>query len=193
MHVALYARVSTDKCEHCGRKPKAHPAAGHEFRGQDPEVQLRELREWCQIHKYSIVGEYVDRGISGTKKSRPELDRLMRDAIKGLRDIEAIVVWRLDRFGRSLSGVTENVQRLKDAGVNFISKQDSFDLNTSTGRLLFNFLCAIAEYFRDVLAENTRAGMRLARERGRVPGPKIDPRKGPCRMTLWRRSKRQAV
>ena len=123
-------------CIRCGRELKARGpiaplAGGHEFRGQDPEVQLRELREWCHAQKHTIEVEYVDRGISGTKKSRPELDKLMRDATKGLRDFKSIVVWRLSRFGRSTQHLHALISDLREAGVGFISKQEGFDLNTS--------------------------------------------------------------
>jgi Resolvase, N terminal domain len=76
---ALYARVST-------------------VNGQRPEVQLNQLRQYCQQHNFQVVGEYVDHGVSGAKASRPELDRLMQDA----RDhkFDAIIVYKLDRFGR---------------------------------------------------------------------------------------------
>lgn len=193
MRLALYARVSTDKCEICGKKPKLHPKVGHEFRGQDPEVQLRELRQWCEMNGHVIVELYVDRGISGAKSSRPELDRLMADAEKGRRDFEAVLVWRLSRFGRSVPDLVNQVSRLRAAKVNFISKQEGFDLNTSIGRLMFNFLCAIAEFERDVISENTRAGMKLAKAAGHIPGPKIDPKKGPSRMTLWRHQPKKAA
>lgn len=69
MNLALYARVSTDKCQVCGKKPSFHPQCGHEFRGQDPEVQLMELREWCEANGHKIVEVYVDRGLSGKKVS----------------------------------------------------------------------------------------------------------------------------
>lgn len=186
MKVALYARVSTDKCEICGKKPAAHGKAEHDFKGQDPEVQLRELREWCPANKHQIEAEYVDRGISGTKASRPQLDALMRAATKGLRDFEAVVVWRLDRFGRSLQHLQNAVSALRDAGVAFISKKEGFDLTTPMGKAFFGMLCVFAEFERDVIAERTRAGMSLARARGRRPGRKIDPKRGPSRTTLWR-------
>ncbi len=80
-HIALYARVST-------------------LAGQDPEMQLRELREYCQRRGLSIAQEYVDRGISGSRERRPALDRLMADCQKRL--VDAVVVYRYDRFARSL-------------------------------------------------------------------------------------------
>lgn len=187
MRVVLYARVSTDKCEVCGKKPLAHPALGHEFRGQDPEVQLRELREWCAQQKYKIIEEYVDRGLSGKRGvKRPALDHLMTDAEKGRLDFDAVVVWRLSRFGRSFPDLVHQVSRLLELKIGFLSKQENYDLSTSMGRFAFRIMCAAVEMEREVISENTKSGMRDARAKGRAFGPKIDPRKGPCRMTLWR-------
>jgi DNA invertase Pin-like site-specific DNA recombinase len=188
MKVAIYARVSTDKCEICGKKPALHPGLGHEFRGQDPEVQLRELREWCAAHNHSIVGEYVDRGLSGKKGVvRPELNRLLEHAEKGHRDFAGVLVWRLSRFGRSFPDLIANVAKLSEAKIDFLSKQESFQLDTTMGRFAFRIMCAAVEMEREVISENTRAGMKLARSQGRIPGPKIDPKKGPSRWTERRR------
>ena len=79
--VALYARVST-------------------LNGQDPEMQLRELREYASRRGWTITSEYVDQGVSGSKESRPELNQLMADAHR--RKFDAVLVWKIDRFGRSL-------------------------------------------------------------------------------------------
>jgi site-specific DNA recombinase len=191
MRLVLYARVSTDKCELCGKKPKLHPHIGHEFRGQDPEVQLRELREWCDEHGHTIVEIYVDRGLSGKKGVlRPELNRLLADAEKGRRDFEGVLVWRLSRFGRSFPDLIANVAKLSDAKVDFISKQESFQLGTTMGRFAFRIMCAAVEMEREVISENTKAGMKMARSQGRIPGPKIDPKKGPSRWTINRRRNR---
>jgi DNA invertase Pin-like site-specific DNA recombinase len=193
MKLAIYARVSTDKCESCGKKPSLHPSIGHEFRGQNPEVQLRELREWCRLHSHSIVWEYVDRGLSGKKGIvRPELNRLLDDAEKGRRDFEGVLVWRLSRFGRSFPDLIANVARLGEAEIDFFSKQEGFQLDTSMGRFAFRIMCAAVEMEREVISENTIAGMKLARSQGRVPGPKIDPKRGPSRMTLYRQRQREA-
>jgi DNA invertase Pin-like site-specific DNA recombinase len=82
VNTAIYARVST-------------------LNGQDPEMQLRELREYCQRRGWTVVMEYVDAGISGAREKRPELDRLIADAHR--RHFDAVVVWRFDRFARSVS------------------------------------------------------------------------------------------
>lgn len=191
MKLVIYARVSTDKCDVCGKKPSLHPQIGHLFRGQDPEVQLRELREWCSIHKHTIVWEYVDRGLSGKRGVvRPELNRLLVDAEKGRRDFEGVLVWRLSRFGRSFPDLIGNVGKLSDLKIDFLSKQESFQLDTTVGRFAFRILCAAVEMEREVISENTIAGMKLARSQGRLPGPKIDTKRGPCRMTVYRQKQR---
>lgn len=69
--------------------------------GQDPEIQLRELREYCKRRDWTVVMEYVDAGTSGAKEKRPELNRLLADAHR--RHFNAVVVWRFDRFARSVS------------------------------------------------------------------------------------------
>jgi DNA invertase Pin-like site-specific DNA recombinase len=112
------------------------------------------------------------------------------DAEKGRRDFEGVLVWRLSRFGRSFPDLIRNVDRLLEAKVDFLSKQESFQLETTVGRFAFRILCAAVEMEREVISENTIAGMKLARSQGRLPGPKIDPRKGPCRMTSYRHRKR---
>jgi DNA invertase Pin-like site-specific DNA recombinase len=191
LDVALYARVSTDKCDECGKGPSSHNGNGsHEFRGQDPEVQLRELRNWCAAQGHTIVIEYVDRGISGTKASRPQLDQLMRDGTKGLREFGAVVVLRLDRFGRSVQHLHNAVGALHSANVAFISIKEGFDLTTPMGKLFFGILAAFAEFERNVIAERTKEGLKLARAKGHRPGRKIDPAKGPSRTTLWRQRHR---
>jgi DNA invertase Pin-like site-specific DNA recombinase len=179
MNVALYARVSTDKCEICGKNPASHPASGHQFRGQDPEVQLLELRAWCAFQKHTILEEYVDRGVSGSKDSRPQLNRLMADATKGLRNVDVVVVVRLDRFGRSVQHLHTAVGKLLASDVMFVSVKEGFDLTNPTGKLLFGLLANFAEFERNVIAERTKDGLKKARAEGHIPGRKIDPVKGP--------------
>ena len=159
---------------------------------QNPEVQLRELRAWCELHKHKTVAEYVDR-LSGKNTARPQLQKLMKDAIKGLRDIDAVVVWRLDRLGRSVLDLHHLVAEMKAADVAFICFKDNFDLTTPGGRAMFGMLAVFAEFERNVIAERTKAGLALARAEGRLPGRKIDAKRGPSRTTIWRRSKRQAA
>lgn len=183
MKVALYARVS---------KPQRGQLTDLQKKEQDPEVQLRELRPWCQSKGHVIVQEYVER-LSGKNANRPQLRKMMKDATAGLRDIEAIVVWRLDRFGRSVPDLYDLVGELQQAGIAFVSLKDNFDLSTSMGKLLFGILAVFAEFERNVIAERTKAGLAMARAGGKLPGRKIDPRRGPSRTTRWRQKKRAAT
>src|ERR1700693_1392830 len=145
MRVALYARVSTTN-------------------GQSPEMQLGELREYAARRGWKIFGEYIDWGISGAQQSRPELNRLMTDAHQ--RNIDAVLVWKIDRFGRSLKHLVNSLADLSAYGVAFISLRDNLDLSTPSGRLMFQIIGAMAEFERSLIQERVRAGMHAARKRG---------------------------
>ncbi len=155
MKVGLYARVSTlDK-------------------GQDTEVQLRDLRSYAQARGWSVISEYVDKGQSGAKDRRPELDRLMEDARK--RKIDLIVCWRLDRLGRSLKHLILTLDELQGLGVGFVSYNENLDLTTSTGRLMFQLLGAFAEFERNMVKERVIAGLNHAKAKGKKLGrPEVD-------------------
>src|SRR6267154_1197893 len=148
--VALYARVST--------------LNGN----QDPEMQLSELREYATRRGLSIHEEYVDQGVSGSKESRPALNRLMTDAQKCRFD--AILVWKIDRFGRSLKHLVNDLADLSAYGVTFISLRDNLDLSTPSGRLMFQIIGAMAEFERALIQERVKAGMRNAQAKGRRIG-----------------------
>ena len=150
VRVALYARVSTS------------------HNGQDPAMQLRELREYCGRRGCQIVREYVDVGISGTKERRPELDRLMSDAHR--RHFDVVLVWKLDRFGRSLKHLVTTIADLEALGVAFVSLRDNLDLSTPSGRLMFQIIGAMAEFERALIQERVRAGLRNARSKGKRLG-----------------------
>jgi putative DNA-invertase from lambdoid prophage Rac len=183
MNIALYARVSKAQREH---------DADVQVKEQNPEVQLRELREWAKGNKHAIVAEYVER-LSGKNRNRPQLQKLMKDAAKGLRDIDAVLVWRLDRFGRSVQDLSNLVAELRESKVGFISMKEGFDLTTPTGKAMFGMLAVFAEFERNVISERTKAGLALKRAEGILPGRKIDPRRGPSRTTLWRQKQRHAA
>ncbi|PSH03358.1 MAG: resolvase [Acidobacteria bacterium] len=149
LRVALYARVSTHN-------------------GQDPELQLREMREYATRRGWEIAGEYVDQGVSGSKESRPELNRLMLDARQ--RRVDVIAVWKLDRFARSLKMLVVSLAELEALGVAFVSLRDNLDLSTPSGRLMFQIIGAMAEFERALIQERVRAGLRNARSKGKRLG-----------------------
>ncbi len=150
MKVAAYARVSTSN------------------NGQDPEVQLRELREYVARRGWKLAGEYVDVGISGTKEKRPQLDRLMADAHR--RKFDAVVVWKFDRFARSVSHLLRALETFKALGIEFVSLSEQMDTSTPTGKMVFTVLGAVAELERSLIAERVRAGLRNAKAKGKKLG-----------------------
>jgi DNA invertase Pin-like site-specific DNA recombinase len=136
--------------------------------GQDAEVQSREIREYCQRRGWPLVGEYVDVGISGAKERRPQLDRLIADAHK--RKFEVIVVWKFDRFARSVSHLLRALETFRALGIEFVSLSEQIDTSTPTGKMIFTVLGAVAELERSLIAERVRAGLRNARAKGKRLG-----------------------
>jgi DNA invertase Pin-like site-specific DNA recombinase len=150
MRTAIYARVSTAN------------------NGQDPTMQTRELREYCERRGWEVAGQYVDVGISGSKEKRPELDRLMADAHK--RRFDVVAVWRFDRFARSVSHLLRALETFNALGVAFISLSEQMDTTTPTGKMVFTVLGAVAELERSLIVERVKAGLRNARAKGKRLG-----------------------
>jgi len=146
MKVAVYARCSTSN--------------GH----QSPEMQVNELREYCQRRGWEIAGEYVDTGISGAKDRRPELDRLNADAHR--RRFDCVVVWKFDRFARSVSHLLRALETFNALGINFVSLSESMDTSTPAGKMVFTVLAAVAELERSLIVERVRAGIKNAKAKG---------------------------
>jgi DNA invertase Pin-like site-specific DNA recombinase len=114
MRAALYARVSTHA-------------------GQNPEMQLAELREFCWRRGWKIVGEFVDTGICGARERRPELDRMLATCRR--RQVDAVVVYRYDRFARSLRQLVNALCEFDALGIQFVSLHEGVDTSTPNGRL----------------------------------------------------------
>jgi len=139
-------------------------------------MQLRELREYAKHRELTIVGEYVDK-MTGSRDSRPALNRLMADA--GQRKFDAVLVWKLDRFGRSLRHLVNALAELEAFGLSFISLRDNLDLSTPSGRLMFQIIGAMAEFERSLIQERVKAGLRNAKAKGRRLGrPRADVDEG---------------
>ena len=142
---ALYVRVSTKE--------------------QHPEAQLGPLREYAESRGFDVVGEFVDHGISGAKNSRPALDSMLAAARR--RDLDVIVIAKLDRLARSVRHLVNVAEELQALGVDLVVRDQAIDTSTPTGRLLFHVLGSIAEFERDLIRERTQAGLELARKRGK--------------------------
>ncbi len=143
MKAAIYARVST--------------------LDQEPENQLAELRRYVEARGWTGQ-EFVDHGVSGTTDRRPALDRLLADAKR--RKVDTVVVWRLDRLGRSLKHLVTLLDELQALGVGFVSLGEGIDLQTPAGRLQLHILAALSEFERARIAERVLAGLQRARRQG---------------------------
>ncbi len=150
--VALYARVSTN--------------------GQDPETQLLALRDYSKARGLEVFSEYVDVGISGSKDSRPALNRLMADARK--RRFDAVLVARFDRFARSTRHLVLALEEFDALGVDFISLSESIDTSTPMGRMVYTVIAAVAELERSLIRERVIMGLQRAKAQGKKLGrPKV--------------------
>ena len=147
MRAAIYARVST--------------------LDQQPENQLQELRRYVEARGWTGQ-EFVDHGVSGTKDRRPALDRLVADARR--RKVDTVVVWRLDRLGRSLKHLVTLLDDLQALGVGFVSLGEGIDLQTPAGRLQLHILAALSEFEKARIVERVQAGLARARRQGKRLG-----------------------
>jgi DNA invertase Pin-like site-specific DNA recombinase len=154
IRAALYARVST---------------VNH---GQDVGLQLDELRQVAAQRQWAAT-EYVDDGVSGSKDSRPALDRMMADARAGRLDL--VAVWRFDRFARSTKHLLVALDELRCLGVDFLSLREQVDTSTPMGRAVFTIIAAISELERETIRERVIAGVRRAQAAGKHCGrPKVE-------------------
>ena len=170
---ALYARVSTSNGQ------------------QDPEMQLSELREYAQHRGLQIVEEYTDNGVSGSRESRPSLNRLMADAQQ--RKFDVLLVWKLDRFARSLKHLVNALAQFEALGVAFVSLRDNLDLTTPSGRLMFQIIGAMAEFERELIRERVKAGLKNAKTKGTKLGrPQLIDLSKASRVTRWRRERKSS-
>src|SRR5271155_4892991 len=146
MIVAIYARVSTSD--------------------QSCEMQLHELRQYVAKQSWQVFSEYVDTGFSGAAASRPRLDQLLRDA--RLQRFEGVLVWKLDRWGRSVAHCVRSVQELVSLGIRFLSPTESIDTGADSpmSKFLMHLFAAFAEMERGIIRERVQAGVRAAKARG---------------------------
>jgi DNA invertase Pin-like site-specific DNA recombinase len=131
-------------------------------------MQTRELREYCQRRTWEIEGEYVDAGVSGAKERRPQLDALLIACRK--RRVDAVVVYRYDRFARSLRQLVNALEEFRSLGIEFISLHEGVDTSTPNGRLVFGIFASIAEFERELIRDRVKSGIAAARSKGKRLG-----------------------
>lgn len=151
--VAIYARVSTTN------------------HGQDPGLQTADLRQFAEARGWKLADEYVDHGVSGSTDSRPELNRLMADAHK--RRFDVVLVWKLDRFGRSLRHLVNALAEFESLNITFVSLSDNLDLSTASGRLMFNIIGAMAEFERALIQERVKQGFGMRALKGSASAGRV--------------------
>jgi DNA invertase Pin-like site-specific DNA recombinase len=140
--VAVYTRVSTDE--------------------QKTDLQLMDLKDYAKKRGYTIYHIYEDI-ISGVTRERKALDQLMDDARK--RKFDIVLVWKFDRFARSLKMLVDSLALFQELGIDFISYKENIDTTTSMGRLIFHINSAYAEFEREIIRDRVRAGIKAKREK----------------------------
>lgn len=144
MRVCIYARVSTKQ-------------------DQSTQMQLTELNKFVESKGWNIVHIYEDQK-TGTNVNREGLQAMLRDA--KLKKFDAVLVYKMDRFARSLKDLINMLQELNDCGVQFVSLKDNLDLTTSAGRLMMGILGAFSEFEASLIRERVRSGMANAKTKG---------------------------
>jgi DNA invertase Pin-like site-specific DNA recombinase len=140
--IAIYTRVSTDE--------------------QKTDLQISDLQEYIQRRGYQIFNTYEDI-ISGATKERKALDQLFQDAKH--RKFDIVLVWKFDRFARSLKMLVDSLALFQELGIDFISYKENIDTTTSMGRLIFHINSAYAEFEREIIRDRVKAGIRAKREK----------------------------
>jgi DNA invertase Pin-like site-specific DNA recombinase len=148
--VALYIRVSTDE--------------------QKTDLQLMDLKDYIRKRGYTIYNTYEDI-ISGAAKERKALDQLMADAKH--RKFDIVLVWKFDRFARSLKMLVDSLALFQELTIDFISYKENIDTTTSMGRLIFHINSAYAEFEREIIRDRVMAGIKAKREKTGTWGRKV--------------------
>jgi DNA invertase Pin-like site-specific DNA recombinase len=148
IRAALYARVSTAE--------------------QSSAMQRDEMQTFCQRRGWDLIEEYVDEGFSGSQASRPALNHLLADAKR--RKFDVVLVYRYDRFARSLRQLVNALEEFRALGIDFVSLHEGVDTSTPNGLLVFGIFASIAEFERELIRARVRSGLAAARARGRRLG-----------------------
>lgn len=150
--VALYARVSTDR--------------------QTAKNQIRELRDVAKRNGWEVAQEFVDRAVSGSKSSRPQLDAMMKAVVR--KEVDIVMAWSVDRLGRSMRHLLALLDDMHSKDVDLYLHQQGIDTTTPSGKALFQMCGVFAEFERSMIIERVKSGLERAKAQGKVLGrPKI--------------------
>jgi DNA invertase Pin-like site-specific DNA recombinase len=145
---ALYVRVSSEE--------------------QNTAAQERALTEYVQRRGWKLQDIYRDHGVSGAKSNRPRLNELLKACRRGLVDV--VVVWKFDRFARSLKQLMSGLEMCRALGIDFVSVTESVDTSLPAGELVFQMIGAVAQFERSLIGERVRSGLSNARAKGKLLG-----------------------
>jgi DNA invertase Pin-like site-specific DNA recombinase len=146
----IYARVSTSHHD------------------QRPEIQINELRRFCAARGWEIAHEITDHGYSGSSDTRPGFKKLLQ--LVRSREVDAVVVVKLDRLFRGLKHLVSTLEEFQSLGIAFVATKDSVDYTTPSGRLFVQILGSLAEFEKSLLRERTMMGLEHARSLGKKLG-----------------------
>ena len=148
LKVGLYARVSKQD--------------------QNLQTQLVALKDYCQRNNYEIVEQYLDNGISGATDNRPAFNQMLENIRTG--KINCVLVYKLDRIGRSLQHLLNLFEEFKNLGIEFISLTQNINTNTPEGKMFLRMLMVLAEYERELIISRINGGLDRARSQGKTLG-----------------------
>jgi DNA invertase Pin-like site-specific DNA recombinase len=132
---------------------------------QKPDLQRDDLRSYAERTGLAIITEYTDVAVSGRKEGRPQLHALMQAA--RMRAFECVLVWKFDRFARSVAHLLQALEEFNHLGIRFISLQDQIDTQSPMGKAMFTIIGAMAELESALISERVKAGMAAAKVRGK--------------------------
>jgi DNA invertase Pin-like site-specific DNA recombinase len=151
MNVIGYARVSTDE---------------QAREGVSIESQIKKIEAYCTVKEWDLLNVEVDKGISAKNLKRPGVQKVLRAVKSG--EIQALVVYRLDRLSRSVADIDKLIKLLEKSDVALVSMQESLDATTATGRLMVNLLAVVSQFQRELIAENTRDALHYLKSNGKA-------------------------
>ena len=135
---------------------------------QNTGAQERELREYVQRRGWKLLQIYRDQGVSGASSNRPALNELLKACRRG--SVDVVVVWKFDRFARSLKQLMSGLEMCRAMGIDFVSVTESIDTSLPAGELVFQMIGAVAQFERSLIAERVKSGLANARAKGKVLG-----------------------
>ena len=135
---------------------------------QNTEAQERALRDYVGRRDWTIHKVYRDQGLSGGNSNRPALNEMLKDCRRGSLDV--VVVWKFDRFARSLKALISGLELCRSLGIDFVSVTEAVDTSLPAGELVFQMIGAVAQFERSLIGERVRSGLENARAKGKVLG-----------------------